>query len=149
MSLVRRNPDFPAFGNLIDQFFNNDFFDWSNRAFSKTNTTIPAVNVKEDDDKFTVEVAAPGMAKDDFNIELNNNVLRIASEKRHEHTEEDKDERYTRREFSYQSFTRSFTLPETADADQIAARYEDGVLFLDIPKREEAKPKPKRVIEIG
>lgn len=149
MSLIRRNPELPAFGNLIDQFFNNDFFDWNNRNFSKTNTTLPAVNVKEDNDQFTLEVAAPGMHKDDFKVELDHNVLRISSEKQHEATEGKEGDRYTRREFSYQSFMRSFTLPETADTAKIGARYEDGVLYLDIPKKEEAKPKPSRLIEIG
>ncbi len=151
MSLIVRKPqmDFPAFGSLIDQFFNNDFFDWSNRNFSLTNTTLPAVNIKEDNDKFQVEVAAPGLKKEDFKIEVNHNMLSISSEKREEKTEGQEGGTYTRREFSYQSFVRSFSLPESVDADKIEASYNDGVLVLNIPKKEEAKPKPARVIQIA
>jgi HSP20 family protein len=151
MSLIVRKPqvDFPAFGSLIDQFFNNDFFDWSNRNFSVTNTTLPAVNIKEDNDKFQVEVAAPGLKKEDFKVEVNHNVLSISSEKREEKTEGQEGGTYTRREFSYQSFVRSFSLPESVDADKIEASYNDGVLVLNIPKREEAKPKPARLIQIS
>ncbi len=151
MSLIVRKPqaDFPVFGSLIDQFFGNDFFDWSNRNFSVTNTTLPAVNIKEDNDKFQVEVAAPGLKKEDFKIEVNHNMLSISSEKREEKTEGQEGGTYTRREFSYQSFVRSFSLPESVDADKIEASYNDGVLVLNIPKKEEAKPKPARVIQIA
>lgn len=130
--------------NLLDRFFNNDMF---NRDFSETNTTLPSVNIKETDDKFTVEVAAPGFEKKDFNIELDNNELCISSEKK-EDNEQKEGERYTRREFSYQSFKRTFTLPNTVNGDQISARYKDGVLQVEIPKREEAKPKPPKKIAI-
>lgn len=151
MSLIVRKPqvDFPAFGSLIDQFFNNDFFDWSSRNFSVTNTTLPAVNIKEDNDKFQVEVAAPGLKKEDFKVEVNHNVLSISSEKKEEKTEGQEGGTYTRREFSYQSFVRSFSLPESVDADKIEASYNDGVLVLNIPKKEEAKPKPARLIQIA
>ncbi|WP_019038029.1 Hsp20/alpha crystallin family protein [Psychroflexus tropicus] len=130
--------------SLFDRFFSNDVF---NRDYSETNTTLPSVNIKETEDKFSVEVAVPGFEKKDFNIELNNNDLTISSEKEEKH--EDKEgERYTRREFSYQSFKRSFTLPDSVDGEKISAKYTNGVLHVDIPKREEAKPKPARLIEI-
>ena len=149
MNLIARKPniDFPFAGSLIDQFFNNDLFDWSSRNFSVTNTTLPAVNIKEDSEKFQVEVAAPGLKKEDFKIELHNNLLSISSEKKEENKQEDGN--YSRREFSYQSFVRSFTLPNTVDGDKIAASYADGVLTLNIPKREEAKPKPSRLVQIS
>jgi HSP20 family protein len=130
--------------SLFDRLFNNDMF---NRDFSETNTTLPSVNIKENEDKFGVEVAVPGFNKKDFNIELNNNELIISSEKKEENQEQE-GERYTRREFSYQSFRRSFTLPNTVDSDKISAHYKDGVLHVDIPKREEAKPKPAKQIAI-
>jgi len=130
--------------SLFDRFFSNDVF---NRDYSETNTTLPSVNIKETEDKFGVEVAVPGFEKEDFNIELNNNELTISSEKKEKH-EDKEDERYTRREFSYQSFRRSFTLPDTVDGEKISAKYTNGVLHVDIPKREEAKPKPARLIEI-
>jgi HSP20 family protein len=130
--------------SLFDRLFNNDMF---NRDFSETNTTLPSVNIKETEDKFGVEVAVPGFNKKDFNIELNNNELTISSEKKEEN-EQKEGERYTRREFSYQSFRRTFTLPNSVDGEKISAQYQDGVLHVDIPKREEAKPKPPKQIAI-
>lgn len=150
MMLMRRNSEgMPAVGSLLDNFFNNDLFDWSSRNFSNTNTTLPAVNIKEDEESFMVEVAAPGMDKKDFKIELDNNLLTISSEKQEEKSENGKEGKYTRREFSYQSFSRSFNLPDTVAADKIQARYAEGVLKLEIPKKEEAKPKPARTIKIS
>ncbi len=136
-------------GSMLDQFFNNDMFNWSNDNFSLSNTTLPAVNIREMDEEFVVEVAAPGMKRDDFKVEVDGDMLRISSERQDERKEENKDERYTRREFSYQSFMRSFNLPNTVEAEKIKAKYTDGVLHLSIPKKEAAKPKPSRVIKIS
>ena len=133
--------------SLFDRFFENDMFDWSNRNYSNTNTTLPAVNIKEDEDGFEVEMSAPGLDKKDFKIELNNSVLSISSEKKAEN-ETKEGQQFTRREFSYQSFSRSFTLPETAEGEKIKAKYENGILSVSIPKKEEAKPKPVKQIEI-
>jgi HSP20 family protein len=135
-----------SFNSLFNDFFTRDPFDWNDT--SVTNTTIPRVNILETDDNFRVEMAAPGMRKKDFRIELNNNVLLISSEYKHE---EDLPEghRYSRREFSYQSFRRTFHLPDTVDNDNIKAHYENGILRLNIPKKDEAKRKPSRVIEIS
>jgi HSP20 family protein len=145
MLLVRNSNQYPA---LLDRFFDGEWFDWANRNFSKTNTTLPSVNIKENADAFTVEVAAPGFDKADFKLELNHNTLTISSEKKVEN-ETREGEQFTKREFSYQSFTRSFTLPQTADGDKIEALYDKGILTVTIPKREEAKPKPARMIEIN
>jgi len=144
MSLVRFSNVYPG---LFDRFFDNDLFDWSNRNFSNTNTSLPAVNIKEDSNSFEVELAAPGLVKDDFKIELNNNTLTILSEKKIE-KETKEAQRFTQREFSYQSFSRSFTLPQTVDGDKITAKYENGLLRVNIPKKEEAKPKPIKQIDI-
>jgi HSP20 family protein len=145
MSLVKFSGNYPS---VFDRFFGNDWFDWANRNFSATNTTLPSVNIKESSADFEVEVAAPGLGKNDFNIELNHDVLTISSEKKEE--KETKDEKqYTRREFSYQSFTRSFTLPNIADSEKIEAKYENGILKVVIPKKDEAKPKPARQIAIA
>lgn len=133
--------------SLFDRFFENDLFDWSNRNYSNTNTTLPAVNIKEDKDGFEVEMSAPGLDKKDFKIELNNSVLTISSEKKVEN-ETKEGQQFTRREFSYQSFSRSFTLPETVEGEKIGAKYENGILSVSIPKKEEAKPKPVKQIEI-
>ena len=133
---------------LFDDFFTRDFLNWGLANNSTTNTTIPAVNIKETPENFAVEMAAPGMKKENFRIELDGNTLTISSEWQNG-ADEKEGERYTRREFSYQSFQRTFTLPKNVvDGDKIQARYENGVLHLLIPKREDAKQKPARMIEI-
>jgi HSP20 family protein len=150
MTLAKRNGNLiNSLPGLFDDFLSKDLFDWSSSNFSMTDTTIPAVNVKETAESFEVEMAAPGMKKEDFKVELNNNILSISSEQKQEH-EEKNNERFTRKEFSYQSFHRSFQLSrEAVDADNIQAKYENGVLHLTIPKREEVKQKPSRLINIS
>jgi HSP20 family protein len=144
MTLVKfRNRD--LFPSMFGEFFDRDFFDTSNMGFN--NSTMPAVNIKETKDDFVVEVAAPGMKKEDFNIELDNNLLVISSEKE-EQNEEKKEGEFTRREFSYQSFKRSFTLPKTIEDGKIVAKYNEGVLSITLPKKDEAKEKPKKLIAI-
>jgi HSP20 family protein len=149
MSLIKRNgASSPAFPALFDDFFSRDLFNWNNSNFSTTQTTIPSVNIKETTEAFEVELAAPGMEKTDFNVELNGNQLTISSVK--QHSEEKEEQHYSRREFSYQSFQRSFVLPkDVVDEDRIEAKYEKGLLHLTIPKKEEAKQKGPRRIEIG
>jgi HSP20 family protein len=150
MTIVKRNGNlmntFPA---LFSDFFNRDLFDSSGSNFSNTGTTLPAVNIKETKENFEVEMAAPGMTKNDFKVELDGNLLTITSETNNQ-VEENEGDRYSRKEFSYQSFQRSFTLPkDVVDAEKINAKYEDGVLRLLIPKKEEAKQKPPRLIQIS
>ncbi|MBE0637552.1 MAG: Hsp20/alpha crystallin family protein [Bacteroidales bacterium] len=145
MTLVKfRNRD--LFPTMFREFFDRDIFDAANAGFN--DSTMPAVNIKEGKDDFVVEVAAPGMKKDDFKIELDNNMLMISSEKE-DRREETKEGQYTRQEFSYRSFKRTFTLPSTIDEKDIKATYNDGILNIVLPKKEEAKEKPKRMIEIG
>lgn len=144
MSLAKFSNQMPSF---LDRFFENDMFDWSNRNYSNTNTTLPAVNIKEDTEGFEVEMSVPGFEKNDFKIEFGNSLLTISSEKKIEKETKDS-QQFTRREFSYQSFSRSFSLPETVDGEKIAAKYENGILFVNIPKKEEVKPKPIKQIEI-
>ena len=145
MKLARFNNYQPS---VFDPFFDTDLFDWANRNYSETNTTVPSVNIKENADAFNVEMAVPGFDKKDFKIALDHNVLTISSEKKVENNHKN-GEHFTRREFSYQSFSRSFTLPEAANGDKISAKYENGILNVEIPKREEAKPKPMRQIAIA
>ena len=148
MTLIKRsNSLFPSVPSFFDDFFTRDLFDWSN-VNTGYGSSLPAVNIKEDENNFEVEVAVPGMKKDDFKIELENNVLMVSSEKE-ENTETD-DNNYKRREFRYSSFRRSFSLPENiVDGEKVGAKYTDGVLHITLPKREEAKPKPVRTIKIG
>ena len=136
--------------SLFDDLFSRDLMNWGLNNNSTTNTTIPAVNIRETKESFDVELAAPGMRKEDFKVELDGNQLTISSERRSEEQEQTEDNRYTKREFSYQSFQRTFQLPkDVVDSDKIEARYENGLLHLVIPKKEEAKQKPPRMIQIS
>jgi len=132
--------------SFFDEFFGKELNPglFEDRA----NMSVPAVNVIEDPDNFKIEVAAPGLDKKDFKIDLDNNVLTISSEKEYKH-EDEKDGKFMRREFAYSSFKRSFTLPESVDAEKIKANYKEGLLYINIPKREEAKQKPPRQISIS
>lgn len=148
MTLMKRTENNWPFPSLMDNLFSRDLMDWSTSNYSNTNTTIPAVNIKETDDDFQIEVAAPGMDKKDFKINLENNQLMISSER--QSNVKEKDENYTRKEFSYQSFQRTFNLSDQMiDGDKISAKYCDGVLCIVLPKREEVKPKPARLIKIA
>ena len=149
MTIVKRNGNLQNhFPTLFDDFLNRDIFNWGLSNFSDTNTTIPAVNIKETSDNYEVEVAAPGMTKKDFKVVLDGNTLTISSEKEIQ-KEQNEDVRYSRREFSYQSFSRTLTLQkDVVDTENIQAKYEDGVLHLLIPKKEQAKQKQPKLIEI-
>jgi HSP20 family protein len=128
-------------GEFFPSVFEDLFKPWNemtgiNGIFGKT-ITMPAVNVTEDKDAFRICVAAPGLKKADFNIDVEGNMLTISSEK--EEKKEEKDERHTRREYNYSSFSRSFTLPEAVVTDKIEAVYDGGELKVMLPKKEEAK----------
>lgn len=140
--MLRNSRFLPSF---TDDFFGKDFM--ADIFDSSVNKTIPEVNVIENAEAFMIEVAAPGLEKKDFKIDLNNNVLTISSER--EAKQVDEKEKYIRREFSYSSFQRSFSLPESVDSDKIKANHKDGILKIEIPKRDEAKEKPKREIKIS
>jgi len=140
---------YPSFPSLFNRFFEGDLMDWNNSNYSSTDTTLPAVNVRENPNEFLIEVAAPGLTKKDFKVNYDNGRLTISSEKKSER-EARKDEKVTRREFSYQSFQRSFSVAESVvDAGKINASYENGILHITLPKREEVKPKPAREITIA
>ncbi|MDD3876374.1 MAG: Hsp20/alpha crystallin family protein [Bacteroidales bacterium] len=141
MSLILKNKFFPSFN---DDYFANDFF--QNYFDQSTNVSMPAVNISEDSEQFKIELAAPGLDKNDFKIEIKNNVLTISSEKEQKH--EENNEKYMRKEFNYCSFRRSFGLPQTANSEKIEAKHSNGILNITIPKRDEAKEKPMRQIEI-
>jgi len=140
-SLLPANPR-----SMFDDFFNRELFNWGNNNFSASRTTIPSVNIRELDKAFEVEVAAPGMQKEDFKVTLDGNLLTISSSK--EDSGEENNGTFTRREFSYQSFQRSFELAkDVVDDENIEAKYENGVLKLTIPKKEGVTQSP-RLIEI-
>lgn len=123
--------------------------DWNNGNFAGNNSSLPAVNVKETEDEYQIEVAAPGLKKEDFKLSYENGRLVISSEQKEENNQEENG-KVTRREFSYRSFQRSFSAPENiVNADKIGARYTDGILYVTLPKREEVKPKPAKEIAIA
>jgi len=147
MSLIKRN-EANWLPSVFDDMFKADWLGGTTNVNS-IGTSIPAVNIQESDDNFMVEVAAPGKTRNDFNIELDNDILTISSEEKKENETTEKNGRYTRKEFSYSNFKRAFSLPETVDNEKIAASYENGVLVINLPKKEEAKVQAKRMIEIS
>ncbi len=146
MSLIKwRNPNLlmPSYPNWMESFFRDDDF-FANRW--NLETTTPAVNVLEKDDSFQLEVAAPGMKKADFNLELKDGMLHISAEKHAEKEQTDKG--YTRKEFSYNAFSRSFWLPEDIRTEDIKANYTDGILKIEIPRTHAGKRSVAKMIEI-
>ena len=149
MNLIKRNTD-NWLPSIFDDMFKTDWMDNGNgnSGINRIGTSVPAVNISENEDAFTLEVAAPGKTKKDFNLELDNGVLTISSEDRKEEEKKDSNGRFTRREFSYSSFKRAFSLPETVESEKISAEYKNGVLMINLPKREDAKVQPKKMIDI-
>ncbi len=144
MTLVKINRNLPTFDRFMDEFFGdvNSFLGREQLG------SVPMVNVVEEAEQFRLEVAAPGMRKEDFQVTLEDGVLRIGGH-RQAQQEDNQPGKYTRREFNYASFERAFRLPNTVSTDQVEARYTDGVLHVRIPKLEEAKAKGPRTISIA
>lgn len=140
MKLIKRNDDW-GFPSVWEDFFNNDLFNLP--AMASRGATVPAVNINETDKEFELELAAPGLKKNDFKVNIDRNVLTVSTEKKEE--KEEKDKNFTRKEFSYHTFSRSFTLPESVNQDKIDAKYTDGVLKLVLPKKDEVIPKSKEI----
>ena len=146
MSLItwkRKNGMFPTLNSFMDNFFDNDEL----FPTRKNGSSLPSVNVKETEESYELEVAAPGLKKDDFNIEVDKGVLTISSETSSDNTEEK--DNYTRREFSFSSFSRSFWLPEGTIEDDINANYDDGILKVTVPKKEPTPIPSAKKIEIS
>ena len=143
---VNSASNFPTWSNWIDDIFNRDLPSVFTSNFN-TGITLPKVNIKETSDAFVVDMAVPGLKKSDFHIDLDNQVLSISTEMKEEN--EHKEENFTRREYGYSSFKRTFSLPESVDENKIDARYKDGILSIHLPKKEEAKQKPARTIKIS
>lgn len=151
-SLIKLNSNgnnllFPEFPSLFDDFLTRDIFNLPSRGLFD-GKSVPAVNIKETDTAFELEMAVPGMDKKDFKIELAQDTLIISAQ--HETEEKSEDGKYSRKEFSYQSFKRAFHLPESSvNDDEISANYKDGILHISVPKKEPAKPKISRQISIA
>lgn len=142
----RRQSNFPTFSSLIDDWFLGDIPSLLTSNFNE-GISLPKTNIKETADAYFVEMAVPGMKKDDFEIHLENQMLSISAETKEE--KQENNENYTRREFGYSSFKRTFTLPEHIEESKIKANYNEGILSVELPKKEEAKPKPPKTIEIS
>ena len=148
-SLVKRNESFPS---LYNDFFRpwDSLFDFNGNGGSLLNglrtTNVPAVNISENKGDYEVSLAVPGMKKEDFNIDVEGNMLTISAER--EEKKEEKEDRYSRREFNYTSFSRSFSLPEGVNKDKIDASYENGLLTLTLPKTEEARKLASKHISV-
>ena len=143
MSLVKWNPEnsfFPSLSTWMDDFFSENSFRSAMKGVS-----VPAINVKESKDAFKLHVAAPGFKKEDFKLEVKHGYLTISGESKEE--KEDKDETFTRREYAYNSFSRSFSLPENINGEEIDAQYADGVLKVTLPKKK-ADEKPGKQITV-
>ena len=150
-TLVRPNGNLlSTIPSLFEDFILRDLLDSSNGNWKANGATLPAVNVGETNDAFLIEVAAPGMSRENFHVELDNHVLTISSNREERNEEAARDGQYTRREFNYQAFQRSFSLPENkVEGDKISAQYKDGILHITVPKKEEAKVKPPKQISIS
>lgn len=138
MSIVKWNRSNDFFPSLLGEIFNEDMYEKVANRIS-----VPAVNLKETETAFEIHMAAPGLKKEDFNIRLENKLLTISSEKSSE-SNESKDN-FTRKEYSYNSFSRAFNLPESADIERIDAKYENGELRLSLPKKENETDKPREI----
>jgi len=150
--LVKKNK--AVVPSVVSDFFNSDrlfspsILDFDGGLLERGNSfLIPSANITENDKDFSIELAAPGLEKKDFKIEVQDGVLSISAEKKEEKSEENKN--YRRREFSYDSFSRSFTLPENSVSEKIDAKYENGVLHLTLPKKEVTVSKPAKQIKVS
>ncbi len=146
MNLIKFNSGFPSRKGhgMMDDFFTRSISEFMGSDFVMN---IPSVNVKETSDYYLLELAAPGLEKDDFNIQVVDEVIKISAEKQVE--ENSNDEKFNRREFNYASFSRSFPLPEAVNTESIVAGYENGILKITLGKKEEAKPIPPKRIDIS
>jgi HSP20 family protein len=133
----------------LNDFFSDGWIYPPLSGWKSTGTTLPAANICETNEDFRIEIAAPGMKRDDFKVELDNHVLTVSYERNEQQTAQNQ-ETYSLREFNYQSFQRTFTLPEQKiQGEKIEARYDNGILYISIPKKDEAKIKPARQITIS
>ena len=139
MTVIRRNPSSPFFTDWLDDFFSGEI----NPLAKSRVLTVPPVNVFESDTAYKIEFAVPGIKKEAVNINLENDVLTISTEKKENEVSDDG--QYTKREFDYSDFSRSFTLPEIADKEKIEAKSENGVLIITVHKKEEVINKPKQI----
>ena len=144
MKLMKsRDPWFPT---MFDEFFNMPLLSGKGTDFQRVGCEVPAVNIHDIKDEFFLEMAVPGLKKEDFILHLEHGVLSVSSEK--ESKTEETNENITKREFNYSSFKRSFTLPDTVESEKINAEYKNGILKIHLPKRKEAEVQASKQIKI-
>lgn len=146
-TITARKSENDALPTIFSDFFQYDPFfkpGWLDREIGKN---LPLANIKETDKDYQIDLVTPGFKKDEINIDLENEMLTISAEKKEEKSTEN--ERYTRKEYSYNSFFRAFTLPENTNPEKLVARYEDGVLKITLPKLAETKAKGKKKVAIA
>lgn len=144
MTIIRYQNQLPT---LFDELFNSNFEDWRRANYDDFAETMPAVNIIQSPEQYVVEIAVPGFEKSDFNILLDGDQLTVSSEKKITRSLK-KAERFSKREFNYRAFSRSFSLPDSVNASKIAATYENGILAIIIPKKDEVKPRPPKQIKV-
>jgi len=147
-TLVKTDGLFPTMNNVMDDFFSTEMMEWNTRNMSNVGRTLPFVNIKETPTEYSIDLAVPGLKKEDFKIELTNHILTVSSKHEEEKVEKDSEGTYTRKEFSYNSFYRSFTLPETANNDKIHATYKEGILRVVVVKKPVSSPKTSTALTI-
>jgi HSP20 family protein len=130
-----KNQFLPSVDAFFDAFGSRDLMDWTNQSLTKIYSNLPSVNLKETGGKIEIDIAAPGLKKQDFKVEVENNLLSISSEKEEEKEEIRINDIYYKKEFNYQSFRRSFSLADNADENKITADYKDGILHIAIDKK--------------
>lgn len=147
MSIIKYRP--MGMSKTFDDFFDNFFNRGLGEMMGADNfLSAPSVNIRDEEDQYTLEMAAPGLSKEDFSIEIDKGYLVVSAEKEVSNEENDDNRKYTRREFNYTRFSRSFQLPDTVNEEAIEAKYNDGILSIHLPKVEEAKKLPAKSIEI-
>lgn len=147
-SLLKINGLLSPVNTLMEDFFSKDIFDWADKNFAHVGANLPSVNLKESDKKLEIEMAVPGMKKEDLKVEFDNNMIIISSEKEAEKEESRKKGNYLKKEFHYESFYRSFFLPDYIDENKIEASYKDGILHVIIGKKVSGKGKTIKPIAI-
>ena len=135
----------PSWVNPINRFFRNDFMNIWDRD---TQDTVPSLNIKEEKDNYKIELAAPGLKKEDFNIQIENNILTISCESESDTKENNEADNFSRREYNYSCFSRSLSLPANADSEHIAAKYNEGILTLNVPKKSDGQKNNGQKIKV-
>jgi HSP20 family protein len=142
----RDNSSLSSWQRPISRFFRNDFLNlWDMDLMD----TTPSINIREEKENYKIELAAPGLKKEDFKIEVDKNILTISSEQESENKQGGESSGYLRNEYNYSSFSRSLSLPENVDSDNIMAKYENGILLLTVPKKPEGKESGRKLINVG